>query len=800
MRSVPNQILGALALAVALAGAPVVASAQSGTLPRWVEGQVIVKFGKNVTKATLSRSVAASVPGASIRSTVSTPGGTMALATFPRGAASVEEMVARYSKNPDVIYAEPNYLVYAPTVARSAGPHDAGVLRMKQGLDASGRPTFREVPAPTVQTKATYPVDNPAFDRWGWFYSNAHIVWPLIKPAAMVAVLDTGCDYVHPDLYGKVQKGRDIVNDDGDPMDDNGHGTHVTGIIVAKWNNKIGIAGAGNGLAVAYKVLNYAGIGTHFDIAQGIRAAAGLAAVRVINLSFGGPDPSSTLEEAVDFAVNQRGKLIVTAAGNAEPGLPPSTVPPYPAAYAAFPAYASKVLAVAAQGVTVAPSGGGADVFVEYCQAPYSYYGSWVNIVAPGTDIYSTTPYQRAFFNNVQYGDSIDGYNSYSGTSMAAPFVAAAAARLLGVSPALTSVQVTERLIGPGSPVALAFTGTVDVDQDGTDEIQGCWDPTWADAGADRTLPLVDLDISKVMQRSAVWGYAHDAQNGLALTGASAQGVLNGAITSVSAAIGSSGNPVQNWYDILNLPWNTTPYQLRISKLGYTAAPQVFQTIRLNESSVWFQASTIAVPPQSGNSAFVTTWGRGDSTYVEMDQHVLFPVPPASMCDVGFDSPGLASNSAFWCGLGTLVAAPYTRYLHDSADSGLNLENTTSKYPLYATTLMPYNVFVVDYNSGADLSDYATGWPVTRLWRSGAIKATVPFGHGTQVQGGPNPIDLPGTPCTLNGGTADCFVWKVGTMVSSGAFTAVNQLGDGAEGSVIPFGGSMLKMGTSPSR
>jgi hypothetical protein len=128
-----------------------------------------------------------------------------------------------------------------------------------------------------------------------------------------------------------------------------------------------------------------------------------------------------------------------------------------------------------------------------------------------------------------------------------------------------------------------------------------------------------------------------------------------------------------------------------------------------------------------------------------------------------------------------------TRWLQDSADSGKTIETTVSKYPLYPTTLTPYNIYIVDYNEGADMSDYTSGWPVTRLWRSGAIKATVAFGHGTHVQGGPNPIDVPGTQCTLNGGSADCHIWHVGSMTYSGAFTPDNTLGDGTDAAVLPF-------------
>jgi len=100
-------------------------------------------------------------------------------------------------------------------------------------------------------------------------YTNANYVWPLVeqKETVYVAVVDTGVDYTHPDLENRVdlKKGYDFINDDSDPMDDNGHGTHVSGIIAAEMNNGEGIVGVAGTLDVRIipiKVLEREGYGS----------------------------------------------------------------------------------------------------------------------------------------------------------------------------------------------------------------------------------------------------------------------------------------------------------------------------------------------------------------------------------------------------------------------------------------------------------------------------------------------------------------------------------------------------------
>ncbi|MCA0983386.1 S8 family peptidase [Halobacillus yeomjeoni] len=221
---------------------------------------------------------------------------------------------------------------------------------------------------------------------------EADLAWDVTQsdPSVQVAVIDTGVDYNHPDLAGKVIKGYDFAANDNDPMDEHDHGTHVSGIAAAQTNNGEGIAGlAPEASILAVRVLDASGSGSLDDVAQGIRYAADQGA-EVINLSLGGLIGSQTLKDAVNYAWN-KGSVVVAAAGNESSAKP------------SYPAYYSNSLAVAAtdQNDTI---------------AYFSNYGTWVDIAAPGVSIYST----------VLGG----GYENMSGTSMAAPVVAGVAGLL----------------------------------------------------------------------------------------------------------------------------------------------------------------------------------------------------------------------------------------------------------------------------------------------------------------------------------------------------------------------------------
>ena len=212
------------------------------------------------------------------------------------------------------------------------------------------------------------------------------------KASVVIAILDTGIDKGHEDLAGKVIAEVNFT-DSPTTNDIYGHGTHVAGIIAAAANNGAGIAG------VAYdcrlmnvKVADDSGMFYGSVAAKGIRWAVEHGA-DVINMSLFGIQPSQALEEAINYAWS-RGVVVVAAAGN---GI--GTKP-------AYPAYYSNCLTVAATDSND-------------CVASWSSRGDWVDVAAPGVDIYSTLP-----------GDQ---YGNKSGTSMAAAHVSGLAGLLFAL-------------------------------------------------------------------------------------------------------------------------------------------------------------------------------------------------------------------------------------------------------------------------------------------------------------------------------------------------------------------------------
>jgi serine protease len=327
--------------------------------------------------------------------------------TDPTDPATV---AAAYQAEPNVIYAEPNYYVYASAT--------------------------RAVPL-------AFTPNDPYFERqWNLQAIQAPQAWDISGgQGVIVAVVDSGVAYEDFEQYRRAPDlaqtnfvpGYDFVNNDPHANDDFGHGTHVAGTIAQSTNNGRGVAGVAFGASIMpIKVLDARGQGGFDALAQGIIFAADHGA-RVINLSLSGRKTSQLMTDAIAYATG-KGALIVAAAGNSGGDVE------YPAAY-------PEVLAVGS---------------VEYQlqRAGYANFGPQIDIVAPGGDT-------RADANGDGQPDGIlqetfkgadpTRFALYylEGTSMAAPHVSAVAALLFAVSPSASAIQVrqaieaTARDLGP---------------------------------------------------------------------------------------------------------------------------------------------------------------------------------------------------------------------------------------------------------------------------------------------------------------------------------------------------------------
>jgi len=244
--------------------------------------------------------------------------------------------------------------------------------------------------------------------QWGPQKIEADWAWNTTvgDRSVLVAVVDTGIDYNHPDLARNyVPLGYDWVNNDPDPMDDNGHGTHCAGVIAAVVNNSIGISGLAQVRVLAEKGLDESGVGTSSNLANAIIHAVDQRA-DIISCSWGSDAKSTLLHEAVQYAYDH-GVLVIAAAGNDA-----NDTENYPAAY-------DEVVAVTATDQNDDP-------------ASFTSFGNWVEVAAPGVNIYST------FLD--------DSYAYMSGTSMSAPHVSGVAALIWSRFPNMTRDQVRAQL------------------------------------------------------------------------------------------------------------------------------------------------------------------------------------------------------------------------------------------------------------------------------------------------------------------------------------------------------------------
>ncbi len=284
------------------------------------------------------------------------------------------------------------------------------------------------------------PNDPRYSQQWGLKAIKAPDGWGLAKAngKVVVAVLDSGAPLKssalsHEDLNGnQFVIGLNVLSSSSPALDDNGHGTHVAGIVGAWRGNGVGVAGMWDGSVYIVKVLDENQNGTQISFQDGVREAVFFAqsidARLVINYSGGGPDSGAkkvALERIVDA-----GALLVAAVGN-DSGQ--SVL--YPAAYAEADQH---VIAVTSVGKDLSHSA-------------FSSRGPSVTVAAPGEDVLSTTPDYRVTLNDDGLSQT---YGELSGTSQATPFVSAIAAMVWAKWPDLTAEQVRQRIENTATAVA----------------------------------------------------------------------------------------------------------------------------------------------------------------------------------------------------------------------------------------------------------------------------------------------------------------------------------------------------------
>ncbi|HXX54036.1 MAG TPA: S8 family peptidase, partial [Thermodesulfovibrionales bacterium] len=357
------------------------------------EGELLVKFRSGVVTASSSK-VHEALGATMLKRFSCVPN--LDHVRLP-GGLSVKDAIVKYIEDPSVEYAEPNYI--------------KGVSRVP---------------------------NDPLFShQWGPAKINAPGAWDINtgSKSVIVAVLDSGIDLAHPDLVANIVPGSNFIANPPNnvPMDDNGHGTHVSGVIGAVGNNGIGVAGVmWNVRLMPLKFLDQSGNGSTSDEISAIEFAITHGA-KIMNASFAGPDFSLSEYSAIGQA-GDAGILLMAAAGNETADN--DTTPSYPASFS-NPTDQNLVknsLSALFNVISVAATDQNDSL------ARFSNFGlGSVQVAAPGVNILSTIPFQLPPCSNNPFDPN---YDYCSGTSQATPFVSGLAGLLYSQNPNLSYLQV----------------------------------------------------------------------------------------------------------------------------------------------------------------------------------------------------------------------------------------------------------------------------------------------------------------------------------------------------------------------
>jgi hypothetical protein len=403
------------------------------------------------------------------------------LLRFVESPLDLSAAISNLSSHSEIEYAQPNHIFSINPALSSTAVHSNtsswnDLANIQHGLwrglgdlgraaqpsrawreqDSSGMTYFRETSS-TLFAPSDLPNDSLFTQQWALQTIRAPEAWGITTGDAniLIAVIDTGTDFTHPDLQsgiwinasedrnhnGKVDSsdfngfdndgngfiddirgwdftdapsfpdGGDYLNRDNDPTDEHGHGTSVAGIIAATANNRIGIAGLASGCRVmTLRAGTSQGLLEEDDVASAIVYAV-LNGARAINMSFGDVVVSPMLRDVIRFA-HGRGAVLVASAGNSA-----ADTPHYPSGFA-------ETISVGATAKNDQLAG-------------FSNYGATIDVVAPGLEIWTTTPGGK--------------YGQFAGTSASAPFVAALAGLLLSHAPDWSNEMVRAALTNSAS-------------------------------------------------------------------------------------------------------------------------------------------------------------------------------------------------------------------------------------------------------------------------------------------------------------------------------------------------------------